>query len=108
MPPSLVGLAVAAGLDTASYAALAAALFGTLQGPYIRASYEASFGRPLPAPLYRLGASRDVRLLLIAVFAVALQPFLGLAVTAALANLEAARRFVAGWQAREPSDAVGG
>jgi choline kinase/phosphatidylglycerophosphate synthase len=104
----LVGLAVAAGLDTASYAVLAAALFGTLQVPYIRASYEASFARPLPASLYRFGAGRDVRLLLIAVFAVALQPFLGLAVTAALANLEAARRFVAGWQAREPSGVVGG
>ena len=44
---------------------------------------------------------------LIAVFAVALQPFLGLVVTAALANLEAARRFVAGWQARESSGVVG-
>jgi 1L-myo-inositol 1-phosphate cytidylyltransferase / CDP-L-myo-inositol myo-inositolphosphotransferase len=104
----LVGLAVAAGLDTASYAALAAALFGTLQVPYIRASYEASFARPLPASVYRFGAGRDVRLLLIAVFAVALQPFLGLAVTAALANLEAARRFLAGWQAREPSGVAGG
>ena len=104
----LVGLAVAAGLDTASYAALAAALFGTLQVPYIRASYEAAFARPLPASLYRLGAGRDVRLLLIAVFAVALQPFLGLAVTAALANLEAVRRFVAAWQARESSGVVGG
>lgn len=104
----LVGLAVAAGLDTASYAVLAAALFGTLQVPYIRASYEASFARPLPASVYRLGAGRDVRLLLIAVFAVALHPFLGLAVTAALANLEAVRRFVAGWQARKPSGVVGG
>jgi phosphatidylglycerophosphate synthase len=104
----LVGLGVAAGLDTASYAVLAAALFGTLQVPYLRASYEAAFARPLPASVTRLGAGRDVRLLLIAVFAVALQPFLGLAVTAALANLEAGRRFVAGWQAREPSGVVGG
>ena len=103
----LVGLAVAAGLDTASSAALAAALFGTLQVPYMRASYEASFARPLPASISRLGAGRDVRLLLIAVLAVALQPFLGLAVTAALANLEAARRFLAAWHAREPSGAVG-
>jgi hypothetical protein len=71
--------------------------------PYVRASYEAAFARTLPASVYRFGAGRDVRLLLIAVFAVALQPFLGLALTAALANLEAARRFVAGWQAREPS-----
>jgi CDP-L-myo-inositol myo-inositolphosphotransferase len=104
----LVGLAVAAGLDTASYALFAAALFGTLQVPYIRASYEAAFGRPLPASLYRLGAGRDVRLLLIAVFAIALQPFLALAVTAALANIEAARRFLAGWQARKTSGVVSG
>jgi 1L-myo-inositol 1-phosphate cytidylyltransferase / CDP-L-myo-inositol myo-inositolphosphotransferase len=104
----LVGLALGAGLDTASYVALAAALFGTLQVPYIRASYEAAFARPLPASLYHLGAGRDVRLFLIAVFAIALQPFLGLAVTAALANLEAARRFAAGWQARESSGVGGG
>jgi len=97
----LAGLALAAGLDTASWAALAVALFGTLQVPYIRARYEASFAHPLPSSSYRFGASRDVRLLLIAVFAVALQPFLGLAVTAALANLEVARRFVAAWQARD-------
>lgn len=104
----LVGLAVAAGLDTASSAALAAALFGTLQVPYVRASYEASFARPFPAAsISRLGAGRDVRLLLIAVFAVALQPFLALLVTAALANLEAARRFVTAWRAREPSGPVG-
>ena len=57
----------------------------------------------LAASISRLGAGRDVRLLLIAVLAVALQPFLGLAVTAVLANLEAARRFVAAWRAREPS-----
>ena len=44
---------------------------------------------------------------LIAVFAVALQPFLALLVTAALANLEAARRFVTAWRAREPSGPVG-
>ncbi len=104
----LVGLAVAAGLDAASSMVLAAALFGTLQVPYIRASYEASFARPLPASVYRLGGGRDVRLLLIAVFAVALQPFLGLAVTATLANLEAARRFLAGWRARDPSGVLGG
>jgi len=102
----LVGLAVAAGLDTASTAALAAALFGTLQVPYMRASYEASFARPLPASISRHGAGRDVRLLLIALFAVALQPFLALLVTAVVANLEAARRFLAARHARHSSGAV--
>jgi hypothetical protein len=37
---------------------------------------------------------------------VALQPFLALAVTAALSNLEAARRFLAAWHARKPSGPV--
>jgi hypothetical protein len=46
-----------------------------------------------------MGVGRDVRLLVIAVFAVALQPFLALAVVAGLANIEAARRFLAGWRA---------
>ena len=98
----LIGLAVAAGLGTTAWAALVLALFGSLQVPYVRASYEASFGRPLPAPAYRIGFGRDVRLFLVAVSAVALQPLWGLVVVAALANLEAARRFVAGWRARRP------
>ena len=98
----LIGLAVAAGLGTTAWAALVLALFGTLQVPYVRASYEASFGRPLPAPAYRIGFGRDVRLFLVAVSAVALQPLWGLVVVAVLANLEAARRFVAGWRARRP------
>jgi 1L-myo-inositol 1-phosphate cytidylyltransferase / CDP-L-myo-inositol myo-inositolphosphotransferase len=98
----LVGLAVAAGLDTATFAAFAAALFGTLQVPYLKASYTASFARPLPPSKSRLGASRDVRLFVIAVLAVALQPLLALALIAVLANAEAARRLVVGWQAREP------
>jgi CDP-L-myo-inositol myo-inositolphosphotransferase len=94
----LVGLAVAAGLDAATVGALAAALFGSLQVPYVKASYEAAFARPFPPALTRLGVGRDVRLFVIAVFAIALQPFWGLAVTAVLANLEAARRFIAGWR----------
>jgi choline kinase/phosphatidylglycerophosphate synthase len=98
----LIGLAVAAGPGTTAWAALVLALFGSLQVPYVRASYEASFGRPLPAPAYRIGFGRDVRLFLVAVSAVALQPLWGLVVVAALANLEAARRFVAGWRARCP------
>lgn len=95
----LAGLGVAAGLDPPTVAALAAALFGSLQVPFVKASYEAAFARPFPPALTRLGAGRDVRLLVIAAFAVALQPFWGLAVTAVLANLEAVRRFVAGWRA---------
>ena len=98
----LAGLAVAAGLDAVTFAAFAAALFGTLQAPYVKASYTASFARALPPSKYGLGASRDVRLFVIAVLAVALQPLLGLALIAVLANAEAARRLVAGWQAREP------
>jgi choline kinase/phosphatidylglycerophosphate synthase len=95
----LGGLAVAAGVDAATVAALVAALFGSLQVPFVKASYEASFARPFPPAFTRLGAGRDVRLLVIAAFAVALQPFWGLAVTAALANAEAVRRFLAGWRA---------
>jgi phosphatidylglycerophosphate synthase len=88
----LAGLALAAGLDTSTWAALAAALFGSLQVPYVRASYEASFGQPFPPSASRLGVGRDVRLLLVAVSAVALQPFAGLLAVALLANLEVAHR----------------
>jgi phosphatidylglycerophosphate synthase len=70
-------IADAAGLDTPTWAALAAGLFGSLQVPYVRASYEASFGQPFPPPTHRLGVGRDVRLLVVAVSAVALQPFGG-------------------------------
>ena len=92
----LVGLGVAAGFDTKASAVLTAALVGTLLAPYARARYEASFARPFPATVTRVAASRDVRLFAIAAFAVAMQPFLGLVVTAALASLEAARRLYAG------------
>ena len=68
-----------------------------------------------PVQLAALGCGRNARRRrartrepMAAVFAIALQPFLGVAVTAALANLEAVRRFVAGWNARETSGAVGG
>lgn len=96
----LAGLAVAAGLDTPTWAALAAALFGSLQVPYVRASYEASFGQPFPPPTHRLGVGRDVRLLVVAVSAVALQPFGGLVAVALLANLEVAHRVARAWRAR--------
>ena len=90
----LAGLALAAGLDTATWAALTAALFGSLLVPYVRASYEASFSRPFPSSAARLGAGRDVRLLVVALAALALQPLGGLVAVAILANLEAAHRLV--------------
>jgi 1L-myo-inositol 1-phosphate cytidylyltransferase / CDP-L-myo-inositol myo-inositolphosphotransferase len=90
----LAGLALAAGLDTATWAALTAALFGSLLVPYVRASYEASFSRPFPSSAARLGAGRDVRLLVVALAALALQPLWGLVAVAVLANLEAAHRLV--------------
>src|SRR6266545_2581852 len=96
----LVGLALAAGLDTPTWAALAGALFGSLQVPYVRASYEASFGQPFPPPTHRLGGGRDVRLLVVALSAVALQPFGGLVAVAILANFEVAHRVGRAWRAR--------
>lgn len=71
----LAGLALAAGLDPATWVVLTAALFGSLLVPYVRASYEASFGRPFPPSAARLGVGRDVRLLVVALAALALQPF---------------------------------
>jgi 1L-myo-inositol 1-phosphate cytidylyltransferase / CDP-L-myo-inositol myo-inositolphosphotransferase len=96
---ALIGLAVAAGVGTTTFAALAAALFGSLQTPYVKASYEASFGRPFPASVYRVGFGRDVRLLAVALSAVALQPLAGLLAVAALANIEAVRRSLGAWRA---------
>jgi hypothetical protein len=92
--------ALGAGLDTATWATFAAATFGSLQVPYVRASYEASFGRSFPASTSRLGVGRDVRLLLVAVSAVALQPFAGLLAVALLANLEVAHRLARTWRGR--------
>jgi choline kinase/phosphatidylglycerophosphate synthase len=96
----LAGLALAAGLDTATWVALAAALFGSLQAPYVRASYEASFGHPLPAHTHGLGVGRDVRLLVVALSALALQPFAGLVGVALLTNLEVAHRLARAWRTR--------
>jgi choline kinase/phosphatidylglycerophosphate synthase len=98
----LAGLALASGLDTATWATLVAALFGTLQVPYVRASYEASFRRPFPPSTSRLGGGRDVRLLIVAVSAVTLQPFAGLLAVALLANLEVARRLARTWRRLRP------
>ncbi|MDQ3874700.1 MAG: NTP transferase domain-containing protein [Actinomycetota bacterium] len=98
---ALIGLAVAAGVGTATFAALAAALFGSLQTPYVKASYEAAFGRPFPAAVYRIGFGRDVRLLAVALSAVALQPLAGLVAVAALANVEAVRRSFGAWRAAQ-------
>jgi phosphatidylglycerophosphate synthase len=93
----LIGLAVAAGPDTATWSALVAALFGSLAVPYVKASYEAAFDRPLP-PGARGSFGRDTRMLLVALAAVSLQPFVGLVAVAAVSYIEAARRFAAGWR----------
>ena len=95
----LVALAVAAGADRTAWAAFAPAVFGSLAVPFVKAGYHAAFGRPLPAETARIGVGRDVRMLLLAVAAVALQPLWGLVAVAVLANLEAARRFLVGWRA---------
>ena len=97
----LTGLAVAAGLDGWLWLPYAGALVGALLVPYVKASYEASFGKPFPAPAYRVGLGHDVRMLLVAVAAVVLQPAAGLVALAVLANAEALRRFVAGWRSRD-------
>jgi CDP-L-myo-inositol myo-inositolphosphotransferase len=92
----LIGLAVAAGPDTATWSALVAALFGSLAVPYVRASYEATFTSPMPAA--RCSFGRDTRMLVIALAAVSLQPLAGLVAVAAVSYIEAARRFAAGWR----------
>ena len=97
----IAGLAVAAGGQTAWIVA-AAALFGSLAVPFVKAAFHRSFGRPLPAPPSRIGAGRDLRLLLAALSAVTLMPLLGLVALAIVGNLEAARRFLAGWRAGRP------
>ncbi len=93
----LASLALAAGLDDVTWALLAAALFGSLMTPLVKAAYEASFRRPLPAS--PLAAGRDVRLLVAAAAAVSLQPEAGLIGLAALANAEAAWRAIRGARA---------
>lgn len=96
---AIVGaLALAVGGETA-WAIAAAALFGSLAVPFVKAAYHRSFGRPLPTPPARLGAGRDLRLALVALACIALQPLAGLVALAVVANAEAARRFVTGWRA---------
>lgn len=82
----LAVLAVAAGPGDTTWALLGAALFGSLMTPYVKAAYEASFHHPLPPAA--VAAGRDVRLLVAALSAVALQPLAGLAALSALANAE--------------------
>jgi hypothetical protein len=89
-----VALGIAAGFDTAATALLVAALVVSSLVPYVRASYEATFRRPLPPSRVPIGG-RDVRLLAIALSAVALQPLAGLAATVVLGTVELAARLVA-------------
>jgi choline kinase/phosphatidylglycerophosphate synthase len=91
----LVSLAVAAGLQPATSFALTVALFGTLFGTCVNATYEAVYRRPPPRPILRLSFGHDVRLLAIALFAVALQPFWGLVAVGAIASVESGQRLVA-------------
>jgi phosphatidylglycerophosphate synthase len=99
----LAALAVAAGAEGTAWLAFGAALFGSLAVPFVKAAYQAAFGRPLPPSTARIGVGRDVRLLLVALCAIALQPLWGLIAVAVLANLEAARRFAIGWRSRGAS-----
>ena len=50
-----------------------------------------------------MGAGRDLRLLLVALAAVLLQPLAGLVAVAVAANVEAARRFLVGWRSAHPA-----
>ena len=90
----LGALAVAAGLNGTTWPVLAAALFGSLMTPYVKAAYEAAYRRPLPRPISPINAGRDVRLLVASLSAVALQPLWGLVALAILTNAEAVQRFV--------------
>jgi CDP-L-myo-inositol myo-inositolphosphotransferase len=96
----LAALAAAAGLDATTWALLAAALFGSLMTPYVQAAYEATHRSPLPRPRLPLTAGRDVRLLVVALSAVALQPLWGLLALAVLTNAEALRRLAAAARTR--------
>jgi 1L-myo-inositol 1-phosphate cytidylyltransferase / CDP-L-myo-inositol myo-inositolphosphotransferase len=90
----VVALAVAAGRDEATWWVLTAALLGTLLAPYVNAVYEAVYVRPPPRPILRLSFGRDVRLLMITLFAVLLHPFWGLIAVAVTSNVELAQRVV--------------
>lgn len=95
----LVALATAAGFDTRTWVTLVAALFGTLLVPYVKAAYESTFGESFAAAEPAFTAGRDVRMLVVAIAAVAMQPWWGLLAVALLANAEAGRRAVVGWRA---------
>ena len=90
----LVALAIAAGFGTTATALLVAALVVSSLVPYVRASYEATFRRPLPPSRLPIGG-HDVRLLAIALSAVVLQPLAGLAATVVLGTVELAARLLA-------------
>jgi 1L-myo-inositol 1-phosphate cytidylyltransferase / CDP-L-myo-inositol myo-inositolphosphotransferase len=96
----LGALAVAAGLDETTWPLLAAALFGSLMTPYVKAAYEAAHRRALPRPISPINAGRDVRLLVASLSAVALEPRWGLVALAILTNAEAVQRFVGAARAR--------
>jgi 1L-myo-inositol 1-phosphate cytidylyltransferase / CDP-L-myo-inositol myo-inositolphosphotransferase len=104
----LVALAAAAGFATRTWVALVAALFGTLLVPYVKAAYEAAFGESFAAAQPAFTAGRDVRMLVVALAAVALQPWWGLLAVALLANAEAVRRAVVGWRAGHGKSPLGG
>lgn len=93
----LFALAVAAGLDSKTWAVLSAALAATLLVPYVKAAYEATARTAFPP--VRASFGRDARLLTIAVGAVALQPFWALAAVAVLSAFEAGARVVAALRA---------
>jgi choline kinase/phosphatidylglycerophosphate synthase len=95
----LVGLAIAAGAGTDAWALLLPALVASALVPYVKASFEANFGRGLPPPLLGVGLGRDARMLVVALSAVALQPLIGLAAVALLGVLETVNRLVPAWRA---------
>jgi 1L-myo-inositol 1-phosphate cytidylyltransferase / CDP-L-myo-inositol myo-inositolphosphotransferase len=89
----LAALALAAGLETRTWVALAAAVAAVLLAPYAKAAYEASSGAAFPPRRWSFG--RDARLLTIAVGAVALLPLVALVTVACLSAAEAAVRIAA-------------
>jgi choline kinase/phosphatidylglycerophosphate synthase len=89
----LVGAAIGAGTAVAWPWALAAVV-ANWQLSFLRREHERIAGR-LPDSHIRWQWSRDVRLLVLAVSCVALQPLWGLVAAAVLGNLDALRRLVA-------------
>jgi 1L-myo-inositol 1-phosphate cytidylyltransferase / CDP-L-myo-inositol myo-inositolphosphotransferase len=88
-----IGAAVAAGTPAAWPWALGAVV-ANWQLSFLRREHERIAGT-LPASHVRWQWSRDVRLLVLAVSCVALQPLWGLAAAAVVGNLDALRRLVA-------------